>query len=89
MSRLRLLVLGLSGIETLGLVVLVFGVLPQALSSDPLARNIAIGMLVAILIPLAIAATSLFLALRRRWLPLALAMSLVVIATAYFLYRNM
>lgn len=86
---MRLLVLGLAGIETLGLVALLFGVLPQALSSDPLARNIAIGMLVAILVPLAIAAASLFLALRRRWLPLALAMSLVVIATAYFLYRNM
>lgn len=89
MGWLRGTVLVLAGLETLGLGAVLFGVLPQALSADPLARNIGAGVLVAVVIPLAFAAASLFLAVRRRWLPLALVMSLTVIAAAYFLYRNM
>lgn len=86
---LRTAVLILAGVETLGLVALLFGVLPQALSTDPLARNIGAGMLVAVCGPLALAVGSLFLAVRRRWLLLALGMTVLVIATIYFLYRSM
>jgi hypothetical protein len=85
--NLRVLVIALSGLEVLAC--LGFAVVLFSNSSDPLGRNIAIGVGGLIALPLVLGALpALILGVLDRWLPLALVLALAAIPAWLLLMRN-
>ena len=84
---LRILVIALSALEVLAC--LGFGVLFFSNASDPLGRNIAIGVASITAFPLFLGALpALVLGLLDRWLPLALVLALAAIPVWLLLMHN-
>jgi hypothetical protein len=84
---LRILVIALSGLEVLAC--LGFALVLFNNSSDPLGRNIAIGVGTLMGLPLLLGALpALILGLLDRWLPLALVLALAAIPAWVLLMRN-
>lgn len=84
---LRILVIALSGLEVAAC--LVFAVVLLSNTSDPLGRNIAIGIGILTGLPLLLGTLpALILGLFDRWLPLALVLALAAIPAWLLLMRN-
>lgn len=84
---LRILVIALSGLEVAAC--LGFAVVLLSNTSDPLGRNIAIGVGILTGLPLLLGTLpALILGLFDRWLPLALVLALAAIPAWLLLMRN-
>ena len=83
----RIVVLALAGLETLAC--LGFGLVLYNNSSDPLGRNIAVGVATLTAIPWVLGTLpALILGVLDRWLPLALVLALAAIPAWLLLMRN-
>lgn len=84
---LRVPVILLAGAETVVLLLFIAVVAPSALSSDPLGRAIGRGVIVLTAMPLVLfALPALAMGVMNRWLPLALVLVLLAVATGVVLY---
>jgi hypothetical protein len=89
MTPLRVLVLGLSGLGTVGIVAIAFLVSGQLFSGEQLAREIAwITLLIYGAPYVLLVLPALVLGLLNRWLPLALGLCILTVPAVVVLFGN-
>jgi hypothetical protein len=89
MTPLRALVLGLSGLATLGVLAIAYLVSGQLFSGEQLARELAwIALLIYGAPYVLLVLPALVLGLLNRWLPFALALCVLAVSAVVVLFRN-